>query len=160
MAIKIEPAYPDYFWHDLVPWKHFVPVKYDLSDLVETVAFVVDPTNNELMREIAASANQWCAERLTPRELAHDMLDMLESYTHLLDRADPNWEEKWAVKKGQLLSSDSQVLFMKLDEKEDEIIEAGGKKKDESEVVAMVETAMTNLRDYGSLIQMIGMHEK
>ena len=123
MAIKIEPAYPDYFWHDLVLWKHFVPVKYDLSDLVETVAFVVDPTNNELMREIAASANQWCAERLTPTELARDMLDMLESYTHLLDRADPNWEEKWAVKKSQLFSSDSQVLFMKLDENENTSVE-------------------------------------
>ena len=123
VTIKVEPAYPDYFWHDLVPWKHYVPVKYDLSDLIETVAFVLDPKNDALMREIAASANQWCAERLTPTELARDMLDLLESYAQLLDRADPNWEQIWANKKQQLLSQDSKVSFMKLDENENTSLE-------------------------------------
>jgi len=119
VTIKVEPMYPDYFFHDLVPWKHYVPVKYDLSDLVENVAFVLDPKNDDLMQEIAASANQWCAERLTPVELARDMLDMLESYTQLLDRADPNWEQTWANKKSELFAPSSKVAFMKLDENED-----------------------------------------
>ena len=125
VTIKVEPAYQDYFWHNLVPWKHYIPVKNDLSDLMETVSFVVDPENNELMKEIAASANQWCAERLTPTELARDMLDMLEGYAQLLDRADPNWENTWAIKQKELLSSDSKVMFMKLDENEDTSVEDG-----------------------------------
>ena len=47
---------------------------------------------------------------------------------------------------------DPKLWFMRLDEKEMEIIDAGGKKKDDSEIVAMVETAMTGIREYGSLI--------
>ena len=124
VTIKVEPAYPDYFWHDLVPWKHYVPVKYDLSDLVETVTFVLDPKNDEWMKEIAAAANQWCAARLTPTELARDMLDQLESYAQLLDRANPNWEQTWAGKKQQLLSPDSKVSFMQLNENEDTSVES------------------------------------
>ena len=55
---------------------------------------------------------------------------------------------------------DPKLWFMKLDEKEVEILDAGGKKKDENEVVAMVESAMFGMREYASIIQMIGMHEK
>ena len=55
---------------------------------------------------------------------------------------------------------DPKLWFMKLDEKEVEIIEAGGKQKDPSEMVAMVETAMMGLHEYKTVIQMIGMHEK
>ena len=55
---------------------------------------------------------------------------------------------------------DPKLWFMKLDEKEVEILDAGGKKKDDNEVVAMVESAMMGLREYTSIIQMIGMHEK
>ena len=55
---------------------------------------------------------------------------------------------------------DPKLWFMKLDEKEEEIVEAGGKKKDPSEIVAMVETAMMGLREYKNFIQMIGMHDK
>ena len=47
------------------------------------MAFALDPKNDELMQEMAASANQWCSERLLQRELSHDMLDMLESYVQL-----------------------------------------------------------------------------
>ena len=98
-------------------------------------------------------------------------------------RADPDPYEGWMVlmeryntKDGNDLKSlykewdetmtegprikDPKLWFMKLNEKEEEIIEAGGKKKDESEIVAMVETAMMGMHEYKSIIQMIGMHEK
>jgi hypothetical protein len=105
IAIKVEPQYLDYFYNDLVPWKHYVPVKADLSDLVENVSFILDPTNDVLAREIVANANQWCSERFTTKELAHDMLDIFESYVQMLDHADPDWTTKWEHKKRDLFDS-------------------------------------------------------
>jgi hypothetical protein len=32
---KVEPAYVDYFWFELKPWIHYIPVKADFTDLVE-----------------------------------------------------------------------------------------------------------------------------
>jgi hypothetical protein len=105
VAVKVEPQYLDYFYNDLIPWKHYVPVKADLSDLIENVSFILDPANDALAREIVANANQWCSERFTTKELAHDMLDIYESYVQMLDRADPDWTTKWERKKRDLLDS-------------------------------------------------------
>jgi len=82
-------------------------VKEDLSDLEENIAFIMDPQNEAVVREIIASANQWCAERFVYAELARDVLDIWENYVGRLDRADSNWKQIWANKKGELLAPSS-----------------------------------------------------
>jgi Glycosyl transferase family 90 len=114
VAIKVEPAYVDYFFSDLVPWKHYIPIKDDLSDLLENVAFALDPANDAVVQEIIASANQWCSERSTHKGLVYDMLDSWESYVQLLDRADPNWPQKWDQKKNELFSPSSNIPLVQL----------------------------------------------
>ena len=114
VAMKVEPAYADYFFYDLVPWKHYIPIKNDLSDLMENVAFVLDPANESIMKEIVASANHWCAERFTLPGLIHDMLDIWERYVQLLDREDPNWSRTWEEKKIELFSTSSNVSLVQL----------------------------------------------
>jgi Glycosyl transferase family 90/Stf0 sulphotransferase len=114
VAIKVEPAYADYFFYDLVPWKHYIPIKNDLSDLLENVAFVLDPANDSIMKEIVASANQWCAERFTHPGLIRDMLDIWERYIQLLDRQDPKWSSAWEEKKSALFSSSSTIPLVPL----------------------------------------------
>lgn len=114
VAIKVEPHYADYFFSDLVPWEHYVPIKSDLSDLVDNVAFVLDPKNDALMQEIVASANQWCAERFTERELAHDMLDIHEEYLRMMNHADPDWTKDWKKKKSEIFSEKSKYGLKKL----------------------------------------------
>jgi hypothetical protein len=104
VVVKVQPQYEDYFYPDLVPWKHYVPVRFDLSDLVESMAYILDPQNDNIAREIIAAANQWCTERLTRTALAHDQLDIYESYVDLLGRSDPEWNIKWSAKKDEIFN--------------------------------------------------------
>jgi len=94
----------------LVPWDHYVPVKKDLSDLVQNVQYVLDPENDAAVRKIVASANLWCSQKLIRKQLAHDMLDIWDSYIQMLNRADPNWAQAWAEKKALLMSSSDVEL--------------------------------------------------
>jgi Glycosyl transferase family 90 len=110
VAVKVEPAYVDYFFSDLIPWKHYIPIKNDLSDLVENVAFALDPANDPVIHEIIASANQWCSERSTRNGLVYDMLDTMEVYLQLLDRSNPSWQDEWKTKKNELFSRSDITL--------------------------------------------------
>lgn len=105
VIIKVEPEFVDYFFYDLKPWKHYVPVKSDLLDLMENVRFVMDPKNDASIREIVASANQFCAERFVTKQLALDLLHVWNSYVQNLDIADSSCEQKWSQKKAGILSS-------------------------------------------------------
>lgn len=105
VVVKVEPTYVDYYYYDLKPWKHFIPVKADLSDLAENVAFVMNPKNEIVIKEIISSANQFCAERFVATQLVHDMLDIWEHYVKALSAEDPNWTQHWTEKKTTILSS-------------------------------------------------------
>jgi hypothetical protein len=96
VVVKVEPEYVDYFhFKDLQPWKHYVPVKSDLSDLVEQAAFVTDPANDEAVREIVTNANDWCQRRMVWTSIAEDVLDIWDAYVRLLRQADGEWLEEW-----------------------------------------------------------------
>lgn len=105
VVLKVEPKYFDYFYSDLKPWTHYIPVKNDLTDLEENSAWALDPKNEPAVKDIITAANQWCSQRLIPTELATDLLDIFESYVRLLDRSDPNWVKEWQTIRGDLLSS-------------------------------------------------------
>ena len=105
IVIKVEPKFVDYFHPDLQPWTHFVPVKDDLSDLFENVEWVMDPANTMVVQDMIAAANQWCAERFNPTQLATDRVDIWESYVRRLDKTDPDWSTKWQAAKTDLLAS-------------------------------------------------------
>ena len=55
---------------------------------------------------------------------------------------------------------DPKLWFLKLEEKEKDIVNAGGKKKDETEIVALMETTMAGKGEYETVIEMIGMQER
>lgn len=96
VVIKIEPKYFDYFFADLKPWTHYIPVKNDLSDLEDHVAWALDPANEKSVKSIISAANRWCSHRLVPDELKVDFLDALESYARLLDRGNSAWKEEFS----------------------------------------------------------------
>jgi lipopolysaccharide biosynthesis glycosyltransferase/LPS sulfotransferase NodH len=117
VVIKVEPQYVEYFYNDLEPWTHYIPVKDDLSDFNENVAWALDPQNEETVKDIISSANEWCSQRLVPEALAHDLLDTWESYVRLLERADPNWQKEWIKKKSIILSATSNLDLFRLKDK-------------------------------------------
>jgi Glycosyl transferase family 90 len=111
VVIKVEPKYFDYFYSDLKPWTHFVPVKNDLSDFEANVAWTLDPKNEQAVKSIITSANQWCSQRLVPSELAVDLLDTFESYVRLLDHEDPQWRLTWQQTREAFSKSSNIGLF-------------------------------------------------
>lgn len=102
VVVKIEPKYFEYFYPELKPWKHFIPVKNDLSDLDQNVRWAVDPKNEKAVLDIIESANQWCSQRILNQELARDQVDIWESYVRQLNRGDAAWTKKWAQHKKSL----------------------------------------------------------
>lgn len=114
VVVKVEPQFVEYFHAELKPWVHYIPVRYDLSDLNAQAAWALDGANDAAVRAIVAAANQWCSTRLLPDELARDVLDLWETYAGRLYRADPNWQEKWKQKREQISASASDFDLMQL----------------------------------------------
>lgn len=119
VILKVDPTFVDYFYfkHNiddepaLQPWKHYIPVAADLSDLVERAAFVTDPANDGVLQTIVANANAWCRENMIRDRVTRDMLDIWERYVELLDRGSgPHWVERlWRPAKEQIFAKDSRL---------------------------------------------------
>jgi Glycosyl transferase family 90 len=96
VILKVEPNYVDYFYYPkymkddpytLRPWKHFIPIKYDMTDLVDKAAYVMDPMNANQIKEIIHNANEWCANRNILPSVGKDVLDIWEDYVNILGQS-------------------------------------------------------------------------
>lgn len=104
VVLKVAPRYVDYFHYDQVrPYEHYVPVKYDLSDLVDRAKWVLDETNEAEVKAIVQRANDWCRERMELDSLARDLLDIWERYVQYLDRGGVDWSERFQTKMHPML---------------------------------------------------------
>ena len=56
VVFKQESTYFEHFYKDLKPWQHFIPVKRDLSDILERVKWAKD--NDAEVRRIAENARK------------------------------------------------------------------------------------------------------
>jgi hypothetical protein len=106
VLIKIEPYFVHYFWNEqeVKPWVHYIPVKNDLSDLHQNVAWALDPKNEDAVLKIISAANQLVSRRFLPDRLASDLLDIWEAYVKSLNAGDSQWQEKWNQARTKLLS--------------------------------------------------------
>jgi len=86
-----------------------VPVRYDLSDLHERAAWVLDPANANAVERIVESANQWCRHQMSRPAIARDYLDIWQKYVENLDVADPQWynHTTWKTAKQFMFSKES-----------------------------------------------------
>jgi Glycosyl transferase family 90 len=120
VVLKVEPHYVDYFhFRDLQPYVHYVPVHYNLSDLVAQTAWTLDPANQAAVQEIVRHANQWCRHRMVWSSIAEDYLDILEEYTTFLNQAQPNFSRpesnsrswNWAAAKAEIFRGSRSTGF-------------------------------------------------
>lgn len=93
VVLKVQPTWVDYFYHQLVPWTHYIPVRQDLSDLVAHIEWVISHPNQS--RAIVESANRWCSQKLLRSSLAIDVLDIWNEYVMKFDRAETTWSDIW-----------------------------------------------------------------
>jgi hypothetical protein len=102
IVLKVEPHFVDLFHfqqrqgrYELQPGKHYLPVHYNLSNLMEQTQFVMNPRNNAVVQSIIRNAQQWCRDHLNPNRLAEDVLDLWEAYISHLDTWRPDWLTVW-----------------------------------------------------------------
>lgn len=105
IVVKVQPEYVEYFYRDLYPWKHYIPMAADLSDWNEVLDFAFNPRNDETIQRIKRNANRWCSEHLTLNSLAISMLDVWESYIYHLYTGNADWDIEWAKYKTLIFNS-------------------------------------------------------
>ena len=95
VTIKVQPEYVDYFHDELVPWKHYLPVHGNLSNLIEIVSYALDDANADAVQSIISSAQSWCRRQFTRRKMANDLLWNLISYEDLLNSNNESFVTRW-----------------------------------------------------------------
>lgn len=64
----VDRCYIEYFYDDLIPYKHYIPVKMDLSDLLEQIKWVQENPQKSL--EIANNAFQFAINNFTDDKIS------------------------------------------------------------------------------------------
>jgi Glycosyl transferase family 90 len=80
VVLKVQPKYVDYFYPTLQPWKHYIPVREDLSDLLERIQFATSIHHTAIVQRIIYNANEWCHHHMTTLHLMEDMMSILDTY--------------------------------------------------------------------------------
>ena len=99
VVLKVQPETVDYFHPTLQPWRHFIPVHKNLSNVLDQVHYVLNKEHSAQIQSIVDTANQWCRDNVVLDTLARDALDIWNFYAEKLHQADSHWSVKWKQKK-------------------------------------------------------------
>jgi hypothetical protein len=89
----VQPANKNFFFDELKPWVHYIPVASNLSDLIDAVHFAISNETVSKVRLIVHSANEWCRKRVTKERFASDAFWMLNTYVRLLGTNETRWRQ-------------------------------------------------------------------
>jgi len=78
--VQTSPLY-EFWYRDLVPYKHYIPVKEDLSDLIVQVEWA--RANDDKVREIGAAGKRFALERLKMEHIYCYWWRLLHKYAAL-----------------------------------------------------------------------------
>lgn len=67
LVFKQESPYYEHYYKALKPWKHYVPVERDLSDLLEKIEWA--KANDEEAQRIVKRANRFVQKHLYPKDI-------------------------------------------------------------------------------------------
>lgn len=67
LVLKQDSPYYEHFYGKLAAWEHFVPVRRDLSDLVDRIKWARE--NDEKAQQIAINAKNFANENLLPQHV-------------------------------------------------------------------------------------------
>lgn len=67
LILKQDSTYYEHFYRQLVPWKHYIPIKEDLNDLIKHVQWA--KSNDKAAKEMAGNAVQFATSSLLPDHL-------------------------------------------------------------------------------------------
>ncbi|XP_030743548.1 protein O-glucosyltransferase 3 [Echinops telfairi] len=81
LVLKQDSPYYEHFYMALTPWKHYVPIKRNLSDLLEKVKWAKE--NDEEAKKIAKEGQLTARELLQPHRLYCYYYSVLQKYAAL-----------------------------------------------------------------------------
>ena len=81
LVLKQDSDYYEHFYRQLEPWVHYIPVKKDISDLVEQLEWA--KRNDDKAREMAENAAQFVQDHLLPEQLYCYMYQLLKVCTYI-----------------------------------------------------------------------------
>ncbi|XP_033150714.1 protein O-glucosyltransferase 2-like [Drosophila busckii] len=67
LVLKQESPYYEHFYSKLIPYKHYVPIKRDLSDIVEKITWA--KKNDQRVQEIVAKSREFVEKNLLPQHI-------------------------------------------------------------------------------------------
>lgn len=82
LVLKQDSDYYEWFYHELQPWVHYVPVKRDLSDLIEKINWA--KANDQKAFEIVKNAQDFARKHLQPLEIFCSHVRTLLGYSRIL----------------------------------------------------------------------------
>ncbi|XP_053563771.1 protein O-glucosyltransferase 2 [Bombina bombina] len=81
VILKQDSIYYEHFYSELKPWKHYVPFKRDLSDLLEKIQWVKD--HDEEARKIAEAGNEFARNNLMGDHIYCYYFKLFQAYARL-----------------------------------------------------------------------------
>jgi hypothetical protein len=75
--LLVDRQFVDYFYEDLIPYIHYIPVKIDLSDLLEQVIWIQQ--NEEKSKEIANNAYEFAINNFQRNKLMNRIYEVYEN---------------------------------------------------------------------------------
>ena len=79
LVFKQESGYYEHFYKEVKPWVHYVPVKHDLSDLVQQIEWA--RANDDQAKRIAITGQQYARDHLMVDKLYCYTLSVLQKYS-------------------------------------------------------------------------------
>ena len=116
LVFKQDSKYYEHYYKDLRPWQHYVPIKEDLSDLVEKIEWARN--NDEKARKIAENARQFAITYLLPDHVLCYHAAFLSKWSKLLSNKVEIGDEMVQVKIDKNIDTRFKPCSCKMDKDE------------------------------------------
>ena len=67
VVLKQDSDYYEHFYSDLAPGVHYIPIKADLSDLIDQLEWATK--NDGLVQQIGANGRRYASDNLLPKDI-------------------------------------------------------------------------------------------
>ncbi|CAG9853708.1 unnamed protein product [Phyllotreta striolata] len=108
-SVLFKPAskYYEYFYKDLKPYVHYIPVKEDISDIVEKIKWAID--HDEEAKAIAENSRRFINEHLLPKNIFCYHMHMFNEFSKVLTSRVQVLEGMEAVKQKTVVNCDCNI---------------------------------------------------
>jgi hypothetical protein len=109
VTIKVESGNKQWYYDDLKPWVHYVPVANNMSDLSSAVDFVLDRSNDNALKKIARASTRFIRNLTYAHETNKVRLSLEKCFT--MGICSPEQEKRLTLSSSVTESSSEDTKF-------------------------------------------------